>query len=85
MTTESHEFWRTLLAELPSLRFSADSPYLSSSACTNEPIVIEHLFDSVQTRRLSAFAETHGITFSSLLLAVHMKVLSMQIPGRRFV
>ena len=85
MTNESHEFWRTLLAELPPLRFSQESSGISSSVSTNEHIVIEHLLDSVQTRRLKAFAETHGITFSSLLLAVHLKVLSMQIQDGRFV
>ena len=85
MTTESHEFWRTLLAGLPPLRFSAESPGESASTCTNHRIVIEHLLDSVQTRQLKAFAETHGMALSSLLLAVHMKVLSMQIKEGRFV
>ncbi len=85
MTTASHEFWRTLLAELPPLRFSQESPGISSSTSTNKHIVIEHLLDSVQTRRLKAFAETHGITFSSLLLVVHIKVLSMQVQEGRFV
>jgi amino acid adenylation domain-containing protein len=85
MTTESQEFWRTLLAELPPLRFSQESPGVSSSTCTNERIVIEHLLDSVQTRPLKAFAEKHGMAFSSLLLAVHVKVLSMQIQEGGFV
>jgi len=85
MTHESHKFWRTLLAELPPLRFSQESPCVSSSTSTNERIVFEHLFDSVQTRHLKAFAETHGITFSSLLLAVHLKVLSMQVHEGQFV
>ncbi|MEI6756850.1 MAG: amino acid adenylation domain-containing protein [Chlorobium sp.] len=85
MTTKSHDFWRRLLADLPPLQFASRSYGSSSPSCAKESEIIELQLDAVQTRLLKAFAETHGISPRTLLLAVHLKVLSMQSPEKRTV
>ncbi len=84
-SNESKEFWRRLLADLPPLRFSARPTGSSSTPSGRERERIELVLDPVQTRSLRQFAETQGVSLRSVLLAVHLKALSMQIPAGRTV
>jgi len=50
-----------------------------------EPLLIEEQFDGLRTGQLKAFADACGISFSTLLLAVHARALSLRMPGQRLV
>ncbi|NHQ60381.1 amino acid adenylation domain-containing protein [Chlorobium sp. BLA1] len=85
MTTPSHDFWRTFIADLPPLPFYRESSAPSPGPSTKEPLLIEEQLDALRTGQLKAFAEACGISFSTLLLAVHARVLSLRMPGQRLV
>lgn len=85
MTTPTHDFWRTLIADLPPLPFYRESSAPLPGASTKDTLLIEEQLDALRTGQLKAFAEACGISFSTLLLAVHARALSLRMPGQRLV